>query len=153
MSRAKPLLALLALGVPAAALVSVAACDDRNVYIYSAARFDPDNACLEDYAALDTLPGEGASARCSARCMTFEGALYVSTVCPPLPAGAEQVPANASECVAALRALTSGTSCTAAAAPAADGASDADPDAGVGTPEDGGGDSQDAAAIRDAGPG
>lgn len=151
MPRAKHLLALLAIGLGLSALVTVAACDDRNVYVYSAARFDPDNACLADYGPLETLPGEGASARCSARCMTFEGALYVSTVCPPLPTGAEVVPANASECVAALRAFTSGASCSGAPAPAADGESPAE--AGVVPTEDAGGEPQDAGVIRDAGPG
>ena len=150
MPRAKTLLALLAAAATAATVLAVAACDDRNVYVYSGARFDPANACLEDYSPLETLPGEGASARCSPRCVAFEGALYVSTVCPPLPLGAELVEADAGACIAALRALTNDASCGAVTSPSPEAASPAF-DAAA-TPSDDAG-SGDAGGIRDAGPG
>ncbi len=100
-ARVTPLLLLLSAAAGGAAVVS--ACDDGNVYIYSAARYDEAADCIQPYESIDLLPGEGASARCSPRCLQIEGAIYVSTVCPPLPEGVELLPPDSAVCVAAFR--------------------------------------------------
>jgi hypothetical protein len=133
------------------------ACDDRRSYVYTGARYDETAACLAPYSSLEVVPGEGASAKCAPRCVAFEGALYVSTVCPPLPRGAELVAADAGTCIAALRALQEDASC-AEGQTAIDG-SPATPDGATLPPEDGSATvtpdaaSDAATPMKDAGPG
>jgi hypothetical protein len=130
------------------------ACDDRRVYVYTGARYDETAACLAPYSSLEVVPGEGASAKCAPRCVAFDGALYVSTVCPPLPSGAELVAADAGTCIAALRALLQDASC---AAPAPEATPDSAPspwpttDGSATAPSDA--ESDAATPIQDAGPG
>ncbi len=131
-----------------AALASVGACAEREVYIYSAARYDEAADCIAPYSSLETIEGEGASVRCSPKCISFEDELYVSTVCPPVPTGAELVPPEDPTCAAALRAFNrDGGACSEGAGSGASedaGGSEAGPE----KPEPDAGE-----PIRDAGPG
>lgn len=120
-----PFLLLLA---AAGGATIVSACEDGNVYIYSAARYDDAADCMQPYQSIDSLRGEGASAKCSPRCLRIEAAIYVSTVCPPLPEGVELLPSDAAECVAALRAF--GRDGGACAEPAGDGSTEPVDDGG-----------------------
>jgi hypothetical protein len=108
------------------------ACLSTESYVYSAQRYDPTNDCLESYKAVEVVNGEGAGT-CPATCMTVGADLLVSTVCPPLPAIATEVPADASDCIAALKAAKQGGTCD---APADGGEEDGGPDMDTGTEPD-----------------
>lgn len=98
--RSAGLVATLAAGLTAFAF----ACEGPQSYVYSAQRYDPAADCLAAYAPVEVVNGEGASSMCPSMCMTVGDALYVSSMCPPLPSVATAVPADAVECIAALAA-------------------------------------------------
>jgi hypothetical protein len=81
MPRAKAaLLALLAL-FPLAA-----ACDDRPVHAFIAARYDPDQKCLEAPAAVDVVSGTDPGSCSVTRCwVTPSGEVFVSTTACDAP--------------------------------------------------------------------
>ncbi|MBX3192527.1 MAG: hypothetical protein KF819_36400 [Labilithrix sp.] len=137
--------ALAALLAGAAALA--VSCISTDTYVYTAQKYDPASACLEAYAPVETVAGEGASALCAPSCLAVGAALYVSTMCPPLPAIATEVAADASDCIEALAA----PSCD-APEPGADASQEddaSDPDA---EPVEGGDTDADVdATIADAG--
>lgn len=147
--------ALTAAALSTAATLAISACEEHTVYIYTAAKYDEEADCVEPYSSIEQVPGEGASAKCSPRCMMVEGDLYVSTVCPPLPDGVDEVPADAGTCIAAVRALQrDGGTCAAGSSSGGTAAEDAggddagERDAGStkNTPDA-------AEPIKDAGPG
>lgn len=120
----------------AASAWAAAACTGTESYVYTAQRFDPSQGCLEDYESIELVAGSGASATCPAACLSFQEELYVSTVCPPLPAGAEAADASDPTCAAALAAANQEATCGAGGpvieggdddASAADAATDAAP--------------------------
>ena len=102
----------------------VAACVGEEHYVYSARRYDAGAECLDPYAPVETVPGEGAGSQCPASCLTTGGEVYVTSMCPPLPGIASAVPAGTKECQAALAALKGGRTCGAASAEAGDEAGD-----------------------------
>ena len=91
--------------VVAATLVLAAACTNADVYIYTARKYEAASACLDPYAPVDQINGAGENSNCPPACFTLDDATYVSTVCPPLPANAVQLPGNAPACIAAARLL------------------------------------------------
>ena len=117
----------------------LASCLSTQSYVYFAQKYDPTNDCLEKYSPVEVVNGSGAGSSCRATCMTVGADLFVSTVCPPLPAIATEVEADAGDCVAALTAAKRGGTCD---APPDGGEPDADKDAGG----DSGGDEPDAEA-------
>lgn len=90
-------LALLVLG----ALVVAAACNEVQSYVFVARRYDPEAGCLEAYAAIDLVQGAGAGSRCAPTCFRYNGAVYTTRVCPPLPPTVEPLDQASAECVAA----------------------------------------------------
>lgn len=91
-----------ALAAVAAALTAGAfACQTTESYVYSAQKYDPAADCLAPYAPVETVSGEGAGSQCPVTCLTVGADLYVSTMCPPLPAVATAVAADAGDCIAA----------------------------------------------------
>jgi len=138
---------LLLLGPPFAACIG----EDR--YVYSARHYEPGADCVEPYAPVETVPGEGAGSQCPASCLSTGGKLYVTAMCPPLPAIATAVTERSAECQVALAALEAGRTCGAAppvegGADADAGAEDADADAAAG--DAGRSDAAEAGAVRDA---
>lgn len=127
-------LALVLAAVTLAAGAATAAClseDPR--YVYTAQRFDPAAGCLEDYAPVETVPGDTVLSTCPAACLTVDGEVYVSTVCPPLPDIASPLEPSDPACQAALEAARREVSCSdeEGAEPEDDaGAADADDDGG-----------------------
>ena len=105
----------------------VASCLRTESYVYFAQKYDPTNDCLEKYSPVEVVNGAGADS-CATTCMTVGADLFVSKVCPPLPAIATEVPADAGDCIAALKAAKRGGTCD---APPDGGEPDADKDAGV----------------------
>jgi hypothetical protein len=101
--RRLPFVSLVAVAVAAAA-AALGACEDASSYVYTAQKYDPAGDCRGAYAPVEVVNGPGASATCQAICMTVGADLYVSTMCPPLPAVATEVAADAAACVAALAA-------------------------------------------------
>ncbi len=114
----------------------VTSCLSTESYVYFAQKYDPTNDCLESFKPVEVVNGSGA-AKCPATCMTVGADLLVSTVCPPLPAIATEVPADAGDCIAALEAAVRGGTCD---APPDGGDADANTDASG----DSGGDERDA---------
>jgi hypothetical protein len=118
---------------------SVTSCLRTESYVYFAQRYDPNGDCLEGFKAVEVVNGSGASSSCPATCMTVGADLLVSTVCPPLPANATEVPADAGDCIAALAAAKRGGTCDAPAEAGAEAGgvdsggvdSGGEPDAGV----------------------
>lgn len=106
----------------------LASCLRAESYVYFAQKYDPTNDCLEKYSPVEVVNGSGAGSTCPTTCMTVGADLLVSTVCPPLPAIATEVPADAGDCIAALKAQRRGGTCD---APPDGGAGDANADAGA----------------------
>lgn len=131
-SRVRLVAAMTAVGTLAAASGatllggSVTSCLSAESYVYFAQRYDPTNDCLESYKPVEVVNGSGAGSKCRATCMTVGADLLVSTVCPPLPAIATEVPADAGDCIAALKAAERGGTCD---APPDGGDAEADMDA------------------------
>jgi hypothetical protein len=99
-----------------ASAASVASCITTDSYLYTAQKYDPTNDCVTAYKAVEVVTGSGASARCAPACLMVGDDLYVSTLCPPLPAIATAVGADAGTCIAALAAAATGGTCDAPAA-------------------------------------
>lgn len=120
------------LAVAAGALTSVVSCEDAQSYVYSAQKYDPAAMCLATYKPVEVVNGSGASSTCPPACLTVGADLYVSTMCPPLPAIATAVEADASDCIAALAAVKAHASCdTPAEAGGEEAGEDASPDGGT----------------------
>jgi hypothetical protein len=121
------------------AMALAVACEGTQSYVYSAQKYDPAGDCLASYTSVETVNGPGAGTMCPAACLSVGADLYVSTMCPPLPAIATAVPNDMGACPAALAAAARGGTCDEpadsgtedAAEEASDDATaaDADPDA------------------------
>lgn len=121
------------------------ACDDDSRYVYTARRYDDANACLDDYTAVERVPGEGVSVRCAPACLAVRDVLYVSPVCPPFPDIAVAVDESDPRCKAALDAYRSETFCSGGGEEAdggleEEGGAEEDAEADAGIPEDAAGD-------------
>lgn len=123
-----PSLALVTAALAAAAAGVGVACEDAQSYVYTAQKYDPTAGCLAAYTPVELVNGSGASSTCPATCLTVGDDLFVSTMCPPLPAIATAVPDDAGTCIPALAAAKRGGTCD---EPAEGGADEdaADPDA------------------------
>ncbi len=86
-----------------------AACGGAESYVYTARRYDPAGACLEPYAPVEVVDGTGAAATCPETCLTVGSDVFVTTMCPPIPAIATELEANADAC--ALARAASASSC------------------------------------------
>lgn len=128
--------ALLGVAAALAIVGGFVACDDDDRYVYTARRFDEVNACLGPFTPIERVVGEGTDVKCAPTCLTFKNTLYVSPVCPPVPADATEVPADDPRCQAAAEAFRTQTLCDAPA----------DEDGG----EEGEDGSSDAGALEDA---
>lgn len=104
-------LALAALSI-ALGIGAFVACDDDSRYVYTARRYDDANTCLEDYSAVERVPGDGVSVRCAPACLAVRDVLYVSPVCPPLPDIAVAVDESDPRCKAALDAYRAEAFCS-----------------------------------------
>ena len=105
-------------------LAAIAACEGADSYVYTARRYDAAGACLEPYAPVEVVDGPGVAATCPETCLTVGEEVFVTNMCPPLPAIATELQADAEACVAARG--VSGSTC--GEEPEADAS--ADPDAG-----------------------
>ena len=133
-------LALCTLALVAAAAF-VACLDEEARYVYTAQKYDPSLGCLEDYAPVEAVRGDGVGSFCPVTCLSANANVYLSTVCPPMPPNATALDAASPECQAALDASRLEASCSAPAEPEGDGGgADADdgeaPDAGEDAPAD-----------------
>jgi hypothetical protein len=72
------------------------ACGESKPSVYTARLFhvDDSGACLDAYAPIGLVQAEELAATCEPVCLTKDGALYVSTVCPPYPDTAAVVEAR-----------------------------------------------------------
>jgi hypothetical protein len=104
-----------AVSIPSIALLvsTFVACDDDPRYVYTAQRYDEAAGCLEEYSAIEVVPGDSVSVRCPPACLSVGDDLYVSPVCPPLPDNAVAVDPSDPTCAAALEAARSATLCDA----------------------------------------
>jgi hypothetical protein len=121
-----------------AAATAVCGCDNPSVHVYSGQLFDTQGQCvLPTSTALDVVSGAATGNSCSAACLVGSSQVYVSTVCPPYPAGygveTQDAGLAASDpCAAALTAFAAGTTCGASSDGGASddgGATDAPADA------------------------
>ena len=104
------------------ALAAIAACEGADSYVYTARRYDPAGSCLEAYAPVAVVDGPGVAATCPETCLTVGPEVFVTTMCPPLPAIATELQADAEACIAARG--VSGSTC--GAEPEADASPDPD---------------------------
>ncbi|MGC4091045.1 MAG: hypothetical protein QM756_24855 [Polyangiaceae bacterium] len=85
------------------------ACEESGPRVYTARLFHPADAgaaCLDAYTPIGLVEAGDLGASCDAVCLWQGDELYVSTVCPPLPATFEREdPVASSECQAALALL------------------------------------------------
>jgi hypothetical protein len=98
----------------AVAALGLAGCEDREVHVFSAQRYDPDRSCLEDPVAIDVLEGPDPGPCDDVRCWNAPSgdALITTAACnaPPDYEDGTADPAG-SRCAAALAALESGAWC------------------------------------------
>lgn len=148
-------LGFVAATIAAAAAGAAASCITTETYVYTAQKYDEANDCLAAYTPVETVNGSGARATCPTACLSVGEALYVSTMCPPLPAVATPVGADAGACKAALAAAARGGTCDARGEGGADASGDASIDASSeaasGDAASDADDASDAAPIADAG--
>lgn len=104
--RTPPLVIALAGLAALGALGAENGCDPVDAYIFTARRYDADGGCTHYSTAIEQVSGPGADANCRARCLRVNGALFVSTICPPLPTSAVAVEPADPECAAALAVAT-----------------------------------------------
>jgi hypothetical protein len=126
-------------------VAAAASCEDQRSYVYSAQKFEADKGCLDTYTTVEVVQGAGANATCAPTCMSVGDSVFVSTMCPPLPAVATALPTDASPCLEALDAEVQEASC-ANAGSGDDGGGEAGDDGG----DDGGGDDGGGDASEDA---
>lgn len=150
--RARTLAAIVAgCAVAAAALCgALASCVSAESYVYTAQRYDPNAKCLESYTAIEVVNGSNAYSACAPTCLRVGGDIFVSTMCPPLPSIATEVPSDESACGAALAAHNQSFSCNSAREPVDSAAPEAGGDAHDAEPPSEGGD-PDASDASDAG--
>lgn len=89
------------------------ACDESQECVYTArlVHLDDSGACLDAYAPIGLVEAEELGSSCDPVCLSKDGALYVSTVCPPYPDTAQLVDPHASvDCEDALALLASDAS-------------------------------------------
>lgn len=86
-------------------VVVLASCDDVDSYLYPAQKVDLAASCVEAYAPLEIVNGNGGNSECPGTCLSYNGALYVSQVCPPVPPSAELLDPDSGDCIAAIAAL------------------------------------------------
>jgi hypothetical protein len=89
--------------VCASACLLAIGCDQEGPRVYTAMPVDTAAHCLGAYTPLGLVEAEELPATCGPVCLTRDGALYVSEVCAPYPAGATLVsPDDSSDCADAL---------------------------------------------------
>lgn len=93
-------------------LCLLAACDESGPRVYTAKAYDREAHCLSADAPIGLVESEDLSATCEPVCIELEAGLYVSTVCPPYPAGSVLLNAkDSADCEAALTALAEEAEC------------------------------------------
>lgn len=104
------------------------ACDDPRSHVYSARKYDERLGCIGFTEAIEVIDGPDVSRDCAPTCVVVgrlrDGAstLFVSTTCPPHPAGEPEARTDP-RCAPALEAFQRGNLCL------PDGGSAASPDA------------------------
>jgi hypothetical protein len=119
----------------------LAGCDDFGPRIYSAHPYRAQEGCVERSIVIAVVHADELPATCAPVCLSFEGALYVSTLCAPYPARAAVIaPEEDPVCPAAIAAL------------AADAVCDAEVTLDAGSEAEAGSSDSDTGTGRDAGP-
>lgn len=113
------------------------ACEQADSYVFTARRLRQESACLDEYGAVAVLSGEGASVRCNARCFRLRDAIYITTLCPPLPTSAEALAEGEPPCELARSLLDAGACGETAKDATDDGPEDARIDQVADSSEDG----------------
>ncbi|MCK6590415.1 MAG: hypothetical protein L6Q76_22860 [Polyangiaceae bacterium] len=96
------------------ALLALAACEDRPVHAFIAARYNPDDHCLEAPFAVDVVAGPDPGSCPITRCWeTPSGEVLVSTTACDAPPDFHDKTADSagSPCARALDALAEGADC------------------------------------------
>jgi hypothetical protein len=111
--------AALAAAVPlslVACILHTTACGDDGAHVYTAELYVQDRDCLGTTSSIDIISGD-ETGDCSPICLVqLRGeagrVTYVSTMCPPYPAGVEYDSSGTDpSCPAALAALARGDTC------------------------------------------
>lgn len=110
-------LAMLALGS--------AHCEEYGQRVYTARLYRVEAACLEPSVPIGVVQAAELRASCDPQCLSLDGELYVSVVCPPLPVRASTLGPEVPACALALAAHGARSTCD-----DADAGLDADIDAG-----------------------
>jgi hypothetical protein len=101
----------LRLGLLLASLAG-ASCDATGPRVYTARQYQPELACLDEYAPLALVESGELPSTCAPVCLRVDGALYVSSVCAPYPArAARELADDSPECGDALAAAEAEAFC------------------------------------------
>jgi hypothetical protein len=88
------------------------ACSDFRDCIYTARPYDADGACLDPSVAIGVVEATELASTCAPVCLSLDGVLYVSVVCPPYPSRAKVLSADDSpDCKVALGLMQTGIVC------------------------------------------
>jgi hypothetical protein len=80
----------LALLLPIAGALAGPSCDEYGQRIYTARPYRAGAPCLDPSVPIGAVKAGELPATCGPRCLWVDTTLYVSTVCPPLPARARE---------------------------------------------------------------
>lgn len=98
----------------ALAILALAACEDRELHVFGAQRFDPARGCLEAATTVDVIDGPDPGPCDAPRCWRSPGGeiFVTTTACDAPPDYADRTgDPPGSLCAAALEALAAGAAC------------------------------------------
>lgn len=85
------------------ALAVASGCSEYGARIYSAHPYRAGRGCLEPSLAIGVVQSGQLASTCAGQCLLLDETLYVSNVCPPIPARAVLVaPEKSAACAEAL---------------------------------------------------
>jgi hypothetical protein len=98
-------------------VLAAPSCEEYGPRIYTAHPYRAAAACLEPSVSIGIVKAADLPVTCDPVCLLLDGALYVSSVCPPQPGRALVLAPDAPDCAAAATLLRTETFC---ASPPAD---------------------------------
>ena len=98
-------------GCLAVVALASSSCEEYGPRIYTARLYRVGARCLEPYTPIGVVQAGELRATCERQCLSLDAQLFVSTVCPPLPARVETVNAEVPVCALALGAFDALATC------------------------------------------
>jgi hypothetical protein len=92
-------------------VLAAVGCEEYGQRIYTAHPYRAAAACLEPSVSIGIVKAADLPVTCEPVCLLLDGALYVSSVCPPQPERAQVLAPDAPDCAAAATLLRTEAFC------------------------------------------